>query len=78
MTLDELHKANGNPQGAGLWLLLSLFPILQLFAYWHHSTEYTRFVDNKYPGLAIFILWILFSPIVWFLVQSDLNRAANR
>jgi hypothetical protein len=25
----------------------------------------------------VFILWILFVPAVWFLVQLDLNRAAR-
>jgi hypothetical protein len=39
--------------------------------------EYAEFVDNKYPGIAVFILWILFAPAVWFLVQLDLNRAAR-
>ena len=36
------------------------------------------FVAEKYPGIGIFVLWLLFSPAVWFLVQSDLNRVANR
>ena len=53
-------------------------PLANLFAYWHHSSEYAQFVDNKYPGIAIFILWIVFAPVVWFLVQSDLNRAAGQ
>ena len=77
VTLDELHKANGKDEGAGLWTLLSLIPFVSLFAQWHHSSEYARFVDDKYPGIAIFILWIVFPPAVWFLVQSDLNRAAT-
>ena len=78
VTLDELHKANGKTEGAGSWTFLSVIPIVQLFADWHHSIEYAEFVADKYPGIGIFILWIVFSPAVWFLVQSDLNRAANR
>jgi hypothetical protein len=78
VSLDEMHKANGKADGAGMWTVLSLIPIANLFAYWHHSSDYSEFTNGKYPGIAIFILWIVFSPVVWFLVQSDLNRAATR
>ena len=76
--LGELHKANGNSEGSGLWTVLSLIPFIQYFAYWHYSNEYTEFVNEKYSAIAIFLLWVIFSPAVWFLVQSDLNSAANR
>ncbi len=78
VTLDELHKANGKTDGSGMWTFLSLVPIAQYFAYWRHANEYTEFVDEKYPAIGIFILWIIFPPAVWFLVQSDLNRVAKR
>ena len=77
VTLEELHLANGKPKSAGLWTLLSVIPIAQYFAQWHHAFEYSEFVGDKYPSIDIFILWIVFSPAVWFLVQSDLNRAAT-
>ena len=78
VTLDELHKANGKAEGAGMWTFLTIIPFIQLFAYWHYSVEYAEFVADKYPGIGIFILWFVFSPAVWFLVQSDLNRAASQ
>ena len=78
VTLSELHEANGKTEGAGMWTFLSIIPIASLFAQWHHSSEYATFTNGKYPGIAIFILWIVFAPVVWFLVQSDLNRAATR
>ena len=78
VTLDELHKANGKAERAGMWTLLSIIPIASLFAQWHHSLEYADFTKSKYPGIAIFIPWIVFSPVVWFLIQSDLNKAATR
>ena len=78
VTLNGLHKANGRSEGSGMWTFLSVIPIVQYFDYWHHSSEYTEFVSEKYPEIGIFLLWIVFSPAVWFLVQSDLNRAARR
>ena len=78
VTYNELRIANGKDEGSGcLWTFLLIIPIAQFFAWWQHSMEYAEFVDEKYPGIAIFILWIVFTPIVWFLVQMDLNRAAR-
>lgn len=78
VTLGELYRANGNEEGSGcLWTILYVIPIAQLFAYWHQSYEYDKFINGKYPGIAIFILWIIFPPVVWFLVQRDLNAAAG-
>ena len=78
VTLNELHRANGKQERAVIWTLLLFVPFGSLFSYWHHSFEYSRFVSQKYPGIAIFILWLVFSPVVWFLVQIDLNRAADQ
>ena len=78
VTLGELYKANGTAdEKRWLWTILYIIPIAQFFAYWHQGHEYARFVQEKYPGIAIFILWLVFGPVVWFLVQMDLNRAAR-
>ena len=77
VTYRECSVGNGKEENQGcLWTILYIIPIADLFAVWRYSMEYAEFVDEKYPGIAIFILWIVFSPVVWFLVQRDLNRAA--
>ena len=78
VTLEELHEANSKEKSGCLWTILLFVPIASLFSMWHYSYEYAEFVDYKYPGIGIFILWLVFSPAVWFLVQSDLNRSADR
>ena len=45
---------------------------------WDYSFLYSEFVSQKYPGIAIFLLGLVFSPVVWFLVQNDLNQAAGQ
>ena len=78
VTLGELYKANGHEdRRRWLWTLLYIIPLAQFFAYWHQGYQYDQFVSGKYPGIAIFILWIVFGPVVWFLVQRDLNQAAK-
>lgn len=76
-TLKELHQANGSAEGAGLWTVLTIIPIANLFALWHYAHQYAQFVGGKYSGVAIFILWLVFFPAAWLLVQHDLNRAAS-
>ena len=76
-TLKELHVANGKDEGAGMWTVFLFLPLLNYFAMWHYSSEYAEFTAQKYPGLLIFLAWIIFLPIIWFLVQTDLNRSAD-
>ena len=77
VSLQEMQRANGKGASGCLWTFLLFVPIVSLLSYWRHASEYSQFVDDKYPAIIVFLLWIIFSPIVWFLVQSDLNRAAN-
>lgn len=74
-TLKELHIANGKDEGAVMWTLFLL--VLSWLAVWHYSSEYTGFATEKYPALLVFLAWLVFLPIVWFLVQTDLNKAAD-
>jgi Na+-driven multidrug efflux pump len=60
-----------------LWAILSLIPFSNLFAYRHYSSEFSEFNDGKYPFIVVFIAWVLFSPLVWLLVQIGLNKAAD-
>ena len=78
VTLGELHRANGRTEPAQLkWTVLFCIPVLDFFSFWHYSGEYAEFVWGKYPRALVFILWIVFFPAVWFLVQRDLNRTAS-
>lgn len=78
VTLGEMYRANGTEdKRRWLWTILYIIPIAQIFAYWHQGYQYDKFINGKYPGIAIFILWIVFFPAVWFLVQQDLNAAAE-
>ena len=76
-TLKEFHIANGKDEGAGMWTVFLFLPILNYFAMWHYSSEYAAFTTEKYPAVLTFLAWIVFLPIVWFLVQTDLNKAAD-
>ena len=76
-TLKELHIANGKSDGALLWTIFLFLPLLNYFSYWHYSSEFGEFNAGKYPSLVVFLAWVVFAPIVWILVQTELNKAAD-
>ena len=76
-TLSELHTANNKNEGALLWTIMALIPLANLFDYWHYASEFSEFNGGKYPIIVVFIAWVVFSPLVWLLVQLDLNKAAD-
>lgn len=79
VTLGELQRANNRGPEAGHWKWTIFFciPLIDFFSFWRYAGEYSYFVRDKYPRALIFVLWILFFPAVWFMVQLDLNRAAS-
>ena len=76
-TMKELEIANGKEERALLWTFLLIVPIANLFSVWHYASEVGVFTRDKYPGILIFLLWLVFSPVVWLLVQMELNSAAK-
>ena len=76
-TLKELQIANGEEEGALLWTALLFVPVANLFALWHYGSEVGTFTRDKYPAIVILLLWLVFSPLVWILVQMELNSAAR-
>ena len=77
VTLKELHIANRKDEGAGLYTVLSVIPLVSLIAWWHYGSELSDFTDEKYPAILTLLLVIFFSPAVWFLAQMELNKAAR-
>ena len=68
-------KLDGSP---GLWTVLFLVPVANLYSYWKYSKAIEAVTDGKYQAILIFILWIVFEPAVWVLTQIELNKLAKQ
>ena len=66
-------KMEGNP---GLWTVLLFIPFGAIISYWKQSECVEAITDGRYNRLLVFLAWFVFSPIVWFLTQSELNKRA--
>ena len=84
ITAKEMHEHQGeNITPAGNWTLLTMLPLLNIYAYWKYSQYLGRLNRDKYPPPVLTLLMLLpplgvfVSPIGMAIVQSELNRIAD-
>jgi len=61
----------------GLWTVLLFIPFANFYAHYRYSELFERVSDDHLNKWILFILWIVFCPAVWFIVQTDLNKKAG-
>ncbi len=71
------YLAQDEEASVGLWTVLLFIPFGALYSYYKYAQLYTKWNQGRYELWLIFVLWLFFSPAVWFLVQSDLNKVAT-
>ena len=67
-------KLGGSPE---LWTVLLFIPFGSFYSYWKQGECVEALTDGKYTTLILFLAWIVFSPVVWFLTQTELNKRAD-
>ena len=77
-TSKELKAITNDQQAAPvLWTILCLVPFGMFYSFYCHAELYEKIASEKKHKWLIYVLWFAFSPIVWLLVQRDLNRYAE-
>jgi hypothetical protein len=77
-TAQELKTITGDAEAApALWTVLLFVPFGAIYSWYKYAELYERAADAKVDRWVLFLLWIVFSPAVWFIVQTDLNRRAT-
>lgn len=75
MEMKEIAKdQNASP---ALWTVLLFIPFGSIYSSYKFSELYENISAERFNRWLLFILWIVFAPAVWFIVQSDLNRRTN-
>lgn len=59
-----------------LWTILLFIPFAGLYSYYKYGELYQKISHEQFNRWLMFVLWIVFSPAVWIIVQMDLNRRA--
>ncbi len=73
-------KAVGNDADAspGLWTVLLFIPIANIWADYKFSELFEKVSSDHFNKWLLFVLWLVFSPAVWFIVQSEMNKKADQ
>ena len=79
-TLKEMHESNQNESTPLLWTVLLFVPYINLIADYHYADQYAQFRlgmgKTALAPILYAVIFIVFFPLQWFLVQRDLNGAA--
>jgi hypothetical protein len=77
-TAEELKGAANDPEASpALWTVLLFVPFGAFYSYYKYCELYERVSTEKFNRWLLFVLWLVISPAVWFIVQSDLNKRAG-
>lgn len=78
VTAVELRDATGEHDNSpALWLVLMFIPFGSLFATYFYSVLYEKWSSDSFNRWLLWVIWIIFSPAVWFIVQSELNKRST-
>ena len=75
MELSDL--ADDRRAEPALWTVLLFVPFAGLYSYYKYGELYETVSVQRFDRWILWLLWIFFSPAVWLIVQSDLNRRAT-
>lgn len=77
-TAVELQDATDDHSGSpGWWLVLMFIPFGAFFSHYFYSELFEKFSSSDMNRWLLWVIWIVFSPAVWFIVQSELNRRST-
>lgn len=62
----------------GLWTVLLFIPFAGLYSYYKYGELYEKVSTEGFNRWLMFLLWLVFSPAVWIIVQIDLNKRAQQ
>lgn len=78
VTSKEMAQAKKMDVSPALLTILLFIPFANLYSYYKQGELYEVFSDNAMNRWLIFLLWLVFAPAVWFIIQSRLNAEADK
>lgn len=77
-TAQELKSiAKDGSASPALWTVLLFIPFGAIFSYYKYGELYEKASSEQFNRWLLFVLYLVFTPAVWFIVQTDLNRRAT-
>jgi hypothetical protein len=76
VTNEEMAAHLKRDEPVALWTVLFILPPACLYSYYKEGELYEQIVSGQVSRWIIFLLWIVFPPAVWFMIQTRLNSLA--
>lgn len=73
-TNSQFKKELNDESHPGLRTLALFVPIVNLLALYKHTKSAEK-ATNGHEWLLPFLAYLVFAPISWFVIQSDINKA---
>ena len=77
VTSKEMNEYKNLGASPALWTVFWLLPFVDLYAYYKQGEAVEALTDQSINKWIIFVLWLVFSPAVWFITQLELNKRAT-
>lgn len=69
--------ANDAAASPGLWTVLLFIPFANFYSAYKYGELFEKVSSENLNKWLFFVLWIVFCPAVWFIVQTELNKKAT-
>ncbi len=77
-TCVEMEQLSGDYRVDPAILTILLFiPFAGLYSMYRHGEMYEQISPDRFNRWILWLLWIFFSPAVWLIVQSELNKRST-
>ena len=76
-TVEMKNLAKDDEVSPALWTVLLFVPFAWFYSHYKYSELFEDIADDHLNKWILFLLWIVFCPAVWFIVQTDLNKKAG-
>jgi hypothetical protein len=76
---EEMKYVEKDDQASpALWTVLLFIPFGAFYSYYKFSELYEKISSDHFNKWLLFVLWIVFAPAVWFIVQTEMNKKADQ
>lgn len=69
--------AKDHQASPALWTVLLFIPFAGIYSYYKFAELYEKVSSDHFNKWLLFVLYIVFSPAVWFIVQTEMNKKAD-
>lgn len=75
---EELKQITNDAEASpALWTVLIFVPFGAFYSYYKFGEIYEKASAEHFNLWLMFVLWLVFAPAVWFIVQMDMNKRAD-